>query len=99
MAAMSDAQKESMSLAMTLIFRIMTGLSAFFLIQTYALVSKTNEMIQSHLLRYEKDHTEIEVRLRTIERDEERERERDRTSNNNKVWYPKPSKQTNEHED
>lgn len=99
MAAMSDAQKESMSLAMTLIFRIMTGLGAFFLIQTYALVSKTNEMIQSHLLRYEKDHTEIEVRVRTIERDEERERELDRTSNNNKVWYPKPSKQTNEHED
>ena len=99
MAAMSGAQKESMSLAMTWIFRVMTGLGAFFLIQTYTLVSKTNDLIQSHLLRYEKDHTEIEARVHTIERDVERERERDRTSNNNRAWYPKPSKQTNEHED
>ena len=78
---MSNEQKQSMNEAITWILRILTASGAFFLLQTYALMKETNEMLQKHMILYAAESRETEIRMGIVENEMARYRdERDRWS-------------------
>ena len=72
---MSNEQKQQVGEVITWILRVLTGLGAFFLFQTYGLMKDTNEMLQAHLIHYAAESRETQIRIGIMENEMKRYRD------------------------
>jgi hypothetical protein len=70
----STEEKQKIGDIFTWIMRGLTGVGAFFLIQTYGLMTETNSMLQKHMLQYASERMDVQVRLGVAEKELERYR-------------------------